>query len=331
MRTGMRRRDFMAILGGAAAWPLASVAQQSAPRRLGILMAYASTDVEAKARVDAFIAELAKLGWSDGKNIQLDYRWSGGDTGRIATHAAELVATKPALILAATTPVVRALLKETRSIPIVFLSVSDPVGDRFVESLAQPGGNATGFINIEASMAGKWVELAKELSPGLARVCIIFNPKTAAGAGKYFMPPFRTAAQSMQLEPVALSVQDPAELERAVASVGKASALIVMPDSYNVVHRGRISALAAQHRVPAVYPYRYMATEGGLMSYGVDLTDMYRRAASHADRILRGRHPRELPIQAPVKFELVINNRAARQLGIEVPPRLLARADEIIE
>ena len=331
MRTGMRRRDFMAILGGAAAWPFASVAQQSAPRRLGILMAYASTDVEAKARVDAFIAELAKLGWSDGKNIQLDYRWSGGDTGRIATHAAELVATKPALILAATTPVVRALLKETRSIPIVFLSVSDPVGDRFVESLAQPGGNATGFINIEASMAGKWVELAKELSPGLARVCIIFNPKTAAGAGKYFMPPFRTAAQSMQLEPVALSVQDPAELERAVASVGKASALIVMPDSYNVVHRGRIIALAAQHRVPAVYPYRYMATEGGLMSYGVDLTDMYRRAASHADRILRGRHPRELPIQAPVKFELVINNRAARQLGIEVPPRLLARADEIIE
>jgi putative ABC transport system substrate-binding protein len=325
----MRRRNFIAVLGGAAA--LAAFAQQSDVRRIGILMAYAEADAEAKARVNAFIAELAKLGWSEGKNIRLDYRWSGGDTQRIAQHAAELVAAQPALILAATTPVVRALLKETRSIPIVFLSVSDPVGDKFVQSLAQPGGNATGFINIESSMAGKWVELAKELVPGIARVHIVYNPKTAAGAGNYFLPPFRKAAQSMQLEPVTLSVQEPDEMDRAVASVGKSAALIVMPDSYNVVHRGRIIALSARHRVPTVYPYRYMAVEGGLMSYGVDLTDMYRRAASHADRILRGRQPRELPIQAPVKFELVINQRVARQLGIDVPPRLLARADEILE
>ena len=328
----MRRRHFLGVLAGAAAWPLVSPAQPTeAQRRVGILMAYAPTDAEAKSRVDAFVAELEKLGWSDGKNIRLDFRWSGGDTNRIAAHAAELAAAQPAVILAATTPVVRALLKETRTVPIVFVSVSDPVGDRFVQSLAQPGGNATGFINIEASMAGKWVELAKELAPGILRVCIIFNPKTAAGAGNYFMPPFRAAAQSMQLEAVALSVQDPAEFEHAVASVGRTGALIVMPDSYNVVHRARIIELAARHRVPAVFPYRYMATEGGLMSYGVDLTDMYRRAASHADRILRGRQPRELPIQAPVKFELVINNRTARKLGIDVPPRLLARADEIFE
>ena len=328
----MRRRNFIAVLGGAAAWPLAALPQQNeAVRHIGILMNYAATDAEAKARVDAFIAELAKLGWLEGKNIRLEYRWSGGDTNRIAQHAAELVAAQPALILCATTPVVRALLKETRTIPIVFLSVSDPVGDKFVQSHAQPGGNATGFINIESSMAGKWVELAKELVPGIARVYIVYNPKTAAGAGSYFLPPFNTAAKSMQLEPVTLSVQQPGEVDRAVASVGKAAALIVMPDSYNVVHRGRIIAVSAQHRVPTVYPYRYMAAEGGLMSYGVDLTDMYRRAASHVDRILRGRNPRELPIQAPVKFELVINQKVARQLGIEVPPRLLARADEILE
>jgi putative ABC transport system substrate-binding protein len=328
----MRRRDFIATLGAAAAWPLASHAQQGGgPLKIGILMAYASGDAEAKARVDAFIAEFARLGWVDGRNIRFDYRWSGGDPARIAADAASLVAAQPALILAATTPVVRALLKETRTIPIVFLSVSDPVGDGFVKSMAQPGGNATGFINIEASMAGKWVELAKELAPGIARVCIIFNPKTAAGAGNYFMPPFRSAAKSMRLEAVALPVQDPAEFDKAVASIGGASALIVMPDSYNVVHRRRIIELSARHRVPAVYPYRYMAIDGGLMSYGVDLADMYRRAASHADRILRGRPASDLPIQAPVKFELVINNRTARALGIDVPPRLLARADEIIE
>ena len=326
----MRRRDFMAILGGAAMSPLASIAEE-APRRIGVLMAYASSDAEAKARVNALVSELAKLGWSDAKNIQFEYRWSGGDTGRITSDAAELVASQPSLIVAATTPVVRALLKQTRSIPIVFLSVSDPVGDGFVATLARPGGNATGFINIEASMAGKWVELARELSPGIARVCIIFNPKTAAGAGMYFVPPFKAAAESMRLEPVSLLVEEPADLDRAVASVGKASALVVMPDSYNVVHRARIISLAAEHRVPAIYPYRYMAVEGGLLSYGVDLTDMYRRAASHVDRILKGQHPRELPIQAPAKFELVVNNRVAKQFGIEVSPLLLARADEIIE
>lgn len=328
----MKRREFMAVLGGMAAWPLVGAAQRTDPvRRIGILMAYASNDAEAKARVDAFVAELHKLGWSDGRNIQLDYRWSGGETSRIAANAADLVATRPALILAATTPVVRALLKETSTIPIVFLSVSDPIGDRFVKSHAEPGGNATGFINIEASMAGKWVELMKELTPGIRRVCIVYNPKTAAGAGRYFIPPFRVAAQSMQLEPAELSVQDPGDFDKVIASIGPASGLVVMPDSYNVVHRGRIIALAARHRVPAIFPYRYMAKDGGLISYGVDLTDMYRRAASHVDRILRGRHPSELPIQAPVKFELVINNRTARQLGIEVPPRLLARADEILE
>ena len=227
----------------------------------------------------------------------------------------------------------RALLRETRTIPIVFVSVSDPVGDRFVEGLARPGGNATGFINIESSMAGKWVELLKAIAPNVTRVSIVFNPTTAAGAGAYFLTPFESAARAIGLEPRTVAVKDPSELDRAIASLGaeRTSALIVMPDSFNVVHRDRIIAAAAQHSLPAVYPYRYMAAAGGLMSYGVDLLDMYVRGAVQVDRILRGADPREMPIQVPTKFEFVINRKTAEALGLTIPQTVLLRADEVIK
>jgi putative ABC transport system substrate-binding protein len=296
-------------------------------------MAYASSDAEAVERVTAFVRELQRLGWTDGQNLRIEYRWAGGDVQQIATHSADLVRLRPDAIFAATTPVVRSLLRQTREIPIVFVSVSDPVGDRFVEGLARPGGNATGFINIESSMAGKWVELLKAISPGVIRVSMVFNPATAAGAGAYFIGPFEAAARAIALEPRTVAVKDPSELDRAIASLSadRTSALIVMPDSFNVVHRERIIAAAARHAIPAIYPYRYMAAAGGLMSYGVDLRDMYVRAAVQVDRILRGADPREMPVQVPVKFEFVINRKTAEALGITVPQTLLLRADEVIQ
>ena len=329
----MRRRTFLVVgVFGAAALPLALRAQPGRrPVRVGILMAYEQNDGEAKTRVAAFVRELDKLGWSEGKNVRLEYRWAGGDTARMATYAQEFASTRPEVILAATTPVVRALMQATRTVPIVFLSVSDPVGDQFVKSLAQPGGNATGFINIEASMAGKWVELTKEISPGIRSATIVFNPKTAAGGGTYFLGTFESAARALRVEPRAAPVQEPESLDAAIGSLGKDAALIVMPDSFNVVHRKRIIALAARYRVPTIYPYRYMSVDGGLLSYGVDLTDMYRRAAPLVSEILRGAQPGDLPIQAPSKFELVLNSRTARELGITLPAQLVARADEVIE
>ena len=329
----MKRRQMVGwCLAGAAGRPLRARAQGSlAVRRIGVLMGYAVTDAEARMRVSAFMDALNKLGWTEGRNARFEYRWASGDTALMASHAAELVALRPDVILASTTPVVRALLKETRTIPIVFLSVSDPVGDRLVQSLAHPGGNATGFINIESSMAGKWVELAREVAPSITTVAIVFNPQTAAGAGTYFLAPFETAARSLGLSPMTAPVQQPADFEAVIPSLARKGALIVMPDSFNVVHRKLIISVARDHRVPVVYPYRYMAADGGLLSYGVDLADMYRRAASHMDQILRGRLPRDLPIEAPAKFELVINTRAARQLGLQPSAQLLARADEILE
>jgi len=331
----VQRRKFIGVLAVAACgWPLRAVGQTSErPRKIGVLMAYAATDAEATARVTAFVRELQRLGWTDGQNLRVEYRWAGGDTQQIAIHSAELVKLQPDAIFAATTPVVRALLRETRTIPIVFVSVSDPVGDRFVEGLARPGGNATGFINIESSMAGKWVELLKQMAPSVTRVSIVFNPTTAAGAGAYFIVPFETAARAIGLEPRTVAVKDPAELDRAIASLGadRTSALIVMPDSFNVVHRERIISQAARHGVPAVYPYRYMAAAGGLMSYGVDLLDMYVRSALQVDRVLRGADPREMPIQIPTKFEFVINRKTAEALGLVIPPHLLMRANEVIQ
>jgi putative ABC transport system substrate-binding protein len=331
----VQRRTFIGILASAAcARPLSAAAQSpETPRRLGVLMAYAPTDAEARTRVMAFVRELARLGWVDGQNLRIEYRWAGGDTQQIAAHSVELVRLQPDAIFAATTPVVRALLRETRTIPIVFVSVSDPVGDRFVEGLARPGGNATGFINIESSMAGKWVELVKAIAPNVTRVSIVFNPTTAAGAGAYFMAPFEAAARAIALQPRTVAVKDPSELDSEIALLGadRTSALIVMPDSFNVVHRDRIIAAAARHAVPAVYPYRYMAAAGGLMSYGVELLDMYVRSAVQVDRILRGADPREMPVQVPAKFEFVINRKTAEALGLTIPQNLLLRADEVIQ
>jgi len=331
----MQRRAFLELLAAVAvcALPLKVAAQSTAKQRtIGVLMAYAESDSEAVARVAAFVSELQRFGWMDGKNLRIQYRWAGGDTERVAAYSAELVKWQPDVIFAATTPVVRSLLRETRAVPIVFVSVSDPVGDRFVEGLARPGGNATGFINIESSMAGKWVELLKAIAPNVIQVAMVFNPITAAGAGAYFKAPFEAAARARGLEPRTVAVKEPLDFDHAMASLGaqRTNALIVMPDSFNVVHRDRIIAGAARHGVPAIYPYRYMAAAGGLMSYGVDLLDMYVRSAVQVDRILRGADPRELPIQVPTKFEFVINRKTADALGLAIPQNLLLRADEVI-
>jgi ABC-type uncharacterized transport system substrate-binding protein len=331
----MRRRDFIKVIGGTVgAWPLNARAQPANRiRTVGVLMAYGPSDQEAVDRVTAFTKTLQNLGWTDGRNIRIEYRWAAGNAERFQAFASELVQLQCDVILCATTPVLAALLRQTRKIPIVFLSVSDPVGDGFVGSLARPGGNATGFINIESGMAGKWVELLKEVVPGMARACMIFNPKTAAGGGSYFMGQFKAAASSLAVEPIALAVNDRAELETAMATRGHESnvGLIVMPDSFNVNNRGVIISLAARHRTPVIYPYRYMATEGGLISYGIDLLDMYKRAAPYVDRILKGEKPANLPVEAPTKFELVINLKTAKTLGLTVPPILLGRADGVIE
>jgi putative tryptophan/tyrosine transport system substrate-binding protein len=333
----MRRRDFissMLLCAATVTWPVAGKTQSADQmRRIGVLMAYAASDQEAVDRVKVFAKALQNLGWTDGSNIRIEYRWAGGKAELFTAYAAELAQLKCDAILSATTPVLAALLKQTRSIPIVFLSVSDPVGDGFIKSLAHPGGNATGFINIESGMAGKWVELLKEVVPGLARAAMIFNPKTAPGGGSYFMGPFKAAASSLAVEPIAVSVSDRAELENAVVTQSHEPhvGLIVPPDSFTVNNRDLIISLAASHNMPVIYPYSYMAKEGGLMSYGIDLQDMYERAATDVDRILKGEKPQDLPVEAPTKFELVINHKTAKDLGLAIPQTLLATADEVIE
>jgi putative ABC transport system substrate-binding protein len=268
-----------------------------------------------------------------GRNVRIDTRWAAGDVARIRTLAKELVALQPDVILARGAPVTIALLQETRTVPMVFVVVSDPVGDGIVASFAHPGGNATGFTNVEASLGGKWLEVLKEIAPGVARVAVMFDPKTSAGGGSYYLRLVEGAAASIAVQMIATPIQDAAEIERAmdVFSREPNGGLLVMPDVTTNTHRELIIATAARHRLPAVYPFRNFVAEGGLASYGVDIPDLYRRAATHVDRILRGAKPSELPVQAPVKFELALNLKTARALGLEVPPMLLARADEVIE
>jgi putative ABC transport system substrate-binding protein len=329
----MRRRDFIALAGAAVVWPLAASAQQADQmRRIGVLMSIAATEPGAQARVAAFRKELQELGWAEGRNIHIDIRWASSDAALMQRLAKELVALQPDLILSHNTPTTAALLQQTRTIPIVFAIVSDPVGSGFIASFPRPGGNVTGFTNIEPAMAGKWLELLKEIAPRVTRVAFLFNPATAPYAD-YYVSPLEAAAASFSLEAIAAPVRDASELESAIAAQAGApnGSLVVMPDSFLVSHRAEITSLAARYRLPAVYPFRTFVELGGLLSYGNDLLDGFRRAATYADHILKGATPSALPVQAPVKFELVINLKTAKVLGLDVPFDLQLRADKLIE
>jgi putative ABC transport system substrate-binding protein len=332
--SGMKRRAFITLLGGTAmAWPLAARAQRAdGMRRIGVLMSLAESDPEAQARVAAFRKGLQTLGWAEGRNVRIDIRWAASDAALMQRFAKELIALQPDLVLSHNTPTTTSLLQQTRTIPIVFVVVSDPVGSGFVASFPRPGGNVTGFTNIEPTMAGKWLELLKEIAPSVARVALLFNPATAPYA-EYYLGPFKAAAASLALEMIAAPVRDTSELESAIAGQARVpnGGLVVMTDSFLVAHRAEITSLAARYRLPAIYPFRFFVELGGLLSYGNDLFDSFRRAATYADQILKGAMPNELPVQAPVKFNLVINLPTAKALGLEVPPTLLARADEVIE
>jgi putative tryptophan/tyrosine transport system substrate-binding protein len=330
----MRRREFITLFGGAAAWPLAARAQQERMRRIGVLMPFAADNLDlGQARFAALREGLEKLGWTEGRNIRIDTRWTTtGDVESMQRFAKELVALQPDLILTQSTPITATLLQETRTIPIVFALVADPIGSGFVASFPQPGGNVTGFVTMEPTMAGKWLELLKEIAPRVARVAMLFNPATATYF-EYWLNPFKAAAASSAVEAIAAPVRDRSELEAVIAAQARApnGGLIVMPDTFTDVHRVEITSLAARYRLPAVYPYRQFTAVGGLLFYGDDLIDNFRRAPAYVDRILKGAKPSELPVQAPVKFQLVINLNTAKALGLEVPPSLLARADEVIE
>jgi putative ABC transport system substrate-binding protein len=331
----MKRREFITLLGGAtAAWPLATRAQQpDRMRRIGVLMAYAESNPEGQTSVAAFREALQKLGWAEGRNIRIDARWvAPGDAESGQRFAKELVALQPDLILSHSTSNTTTLLQQTRTIPIIFAQVSDPVGSGFVASFPRPGGNVTGFIVMEGSIASKWLELLKEIAPRVARVIFLFNPATATYS-EIYLSPFKTAAASFAVEAIVAPVHDMSELEAVIAAQARQpnGGLIAMPDSFLNARRAEITSLAARYRLPAVYPYRFYTEHGGLLSYGIDIIDNYRRAAIYADRILKGAKPSELPVQAPVKFELVINLKTAKALGLDVPLHLQQRADQVIE
>jgi putative tryptophan/tyrosine transport system substrate-binding protein len=329
----MKRRDFITLLGGAVAWPLAARAQQGERmRQIGVLMAYAETDSEAQAWIAAFREGLQRLGWTEGRNISLDVRWATGEREAIEHFAKELVVRRPELILASTTPATAALLQQTRTIPIVFALVSDPVGSGFVASFPRPGGNVTGFTTMEPTMAGKWVELLKEIAPRVARIAFLFNPASAPYVD-FYLNPFKAAAPSFAVEVIAAPVHDTSELESVVAAAAREpnGGLLLWSDAFMSAHRAEIASLLARYRLPAVSPFRIFTEAGALASYGSDPVDNFRRAAQYVDRILKGEKPTDLPVQAPVTFEMVINFKTAKALGLEVPATLLARADEVIE
>jgi putative ABC transport system substrate-binding protein len=329
----MRRRDFITLLGGVVASTCAARAQQiERVRRIGVLMANTEGDRQAQERLKVFQEAIRALGWTDGGNLHINYRWAGNDVNRFRTFAAELVALNPDAILGDATPSVAALVRVTRSIPIVFTRVADPVVSGFVRNLARPGGNVTGFTNYEASMAGKWLALLKELAPQIMRAALVYNPQTAPYT-QAFLGPFEAAARAAAVEPVKVAARDAAELEVLIAMQGRkpGGGLIVMPDISNLNHRELIITLAARYRLPAIYNNRSFTGGGGLISYGIDPAEMYRGAASYVDRILKGAKPADLPVQAPTKFELIVNLSTAKTLGITVPPTLLTRADTVIE
>src|SRR5262245_51167092 len=328
----MRRREFITIVGGAATWPLAAGAQQQdRVRRVGVLMNIAADDAQAQSRMEAFLHGLQPLGWTVGRNLQIDARWAAADAGLFRRYATELVALAPDVIVASTNNAVAPLQQATRTVPIVFAVTIDPVGSGFVASLARPGGNATGFLLYEYSISGKWLELLERMPPGVTRAAVLRAPATGAGIGQFAA--IQAVATPFGVEPSPVDVRDDGEIQRAVTTFAHDpnGGLIVTGSASQLVHRKLIVTLAARHRLPAVYPFRYKATEGGLIAYGPEIIDQYRRAAQYVDRILKGEKPADLPVQAPTKYELVINLKTAGALGLTVPPILLARADEVIE
>jgi putative ABC transport system substrate-binding protein len=331
----MRRREFITVFGGAViAWPLAANAQQRGPmRRIGVLMGYAENDLEAQAQFAAFRAEFQKLGWTEGRNTLIDARWTiPAQVELMQRLATELVALKPDVILSSTTQATTALLQQTHTIPVVFPTVADPIGSGFVASFTRPGGNATGFSLSEPTQAEKWVELLKAIAPHVAKMAIVFNPASATYF-EYWLNPIKAAAASFGVEAFVTPVHDGSELDSVFAAQAREpnNGVITMPDPFTLARRVEIVSLAARYRIPVVYPYRFFAEAGGLLAYGVDLADNFRRAATYVDRILKGEKPSELPVQAPIKFELVINLKTAKALGLTVPDTLLVAADKVIE
>jgi putative ABC transport system substrate-binding protein len=332
----MDRRTFLCGLTlGTLSAPLAACTKQpDRMRRVGMLTTFGESDALAQGWHAAFRKGLEDLGWFAGRNVQVDYRWAAGDAARLRTFAKELVELRPDVIFAVTTPAVAALLQESRTLPIVFAQVSDPVGSGFVASLAWPGGSVTGFtnINIESSLGSKWLELVKQIAPGVRRVAMIYNPPTAPFAG-YYLRPFEAAGPALAVQTSAVAVHSDADIEHAITALTRepGGAFVVLPDTFTGIHRDQIVSLAARYRLPAVYPFRWFADIGGLLTYGIDSDDMFRRSASYVDRILKGGKPADLPVQAPVKFEMVINLKTAKALRLTIPQSILLRADQVIE
>jgi ABC-type uncharacterized transport system substrate-binding protein len=328
----MKRREFISLLGGAAAWPLAARAQQGErARRVGVLLPAASDDVEFQARVGAFLQGLQQSGWSIGRNLRIDTRWATANADDIRRHAAELVTLAPDVILAHGASTMRPLLQVTRSVPIVFPVAGDPVAAGFVDSLARPGGNATGFMTFEYNLSGKWLELLKEIAPGVTRAAVLRDPTVITGASQFAA--IQAVAPSLRVEVNPINLRDAGEIEHAVTAFARSSngGLIVTTGGLAQLHRDLIITLAARHKLPAVYYERFFVACGGLLSYGADYIDQYRQAAAYVDRILKGEKPGDLPVQAPTKYETVINLKTAKALGLDIRPSLLARADEVIE
>jgi putative ABC transport system substrate-binding protein len=332
----MHRRSFLTLLGGgaAAAWPRVARAQQSERvRRVGVLTSYDENDAAPNGWLSGFKRALAELGWTEGRNVRMDVRWTTGSVDRAGLYAKELVGLQPDVILAESTPQTAALQRESRSIPIVFVLVSDPIGSGFVDSLPRPGGNITGFSNHDPTMGGKWLELLTEIAPGIKRVAAMYNPDTAPYVGSYYLPSFEAAARTFKLEPITAPIHNDGEIELAITSLARepGGGLVLMPDGFVFAHRAMIISLATRNNVPSVNNSQDFVRDGGLLSYGADTADLYRRAAPYVDRILRGARPAELPVQLPVKFAMALNAKTAKALGLTVPASILVRADEVIE